>query len=541
MKNFRLKNISIALAIFGASFTVSSCIDDLRQEPITEVTAASLYKNFDNYKGLLAKLYGGLAVGGQAGGDGSGDIADIDGGFSNYMRLLYIMQEITTDEAVIGWNDGTLPEFHKMTWTPTNEFNNAMYYRLYTEIAFTNEFIKNTTDEMLSQNGITGANLDEAKAMRAEARFLRAQSYYHLLDLYGNVPFVDETTFGTLPKQIARKDLFAYVEKELKAAEEGLKAPKTNDYGRLDKAAAWTLLARLYLNAKVYTGTERNAEVITYTEKVINAGYSLKKQVIQVPNEATPDPDDKMDKDISYASLFLADNNVNNPENIFSVVYDGLKTQTNGGTTFMVHAAVGGSMKPADFGINGGWGGLRTTKAFVQKFEASDLRGRFYTDGQSLEINDLGNFNDGYAFIKYKNVKSNGTPGAHDNWVEADLSLYRLADVYLMYAEAVLRGGGGNMATAVSYVNALRKRANASPVTFIDLNFILDERSRELSWENTRRTDLIRFGKFTSAAYLWPWKGNAKDGIAVGEYRNLFPIPNNDLVVNPNLVQNPGY
>src|SRR5690606_5032680 len=140
-----------------------------------------------------------------------------DGGFSNYMRLLYIMQTITTDEAVIGWNDGTLHEFHKMIWTPTNEFNNAMYYRLYTEIAFTNEFIKNTTDEMLSQNGISGANLDEAKAMRAEARFLRAQSYYHLLDLYGNVPFVDETTFGTLPTQMSRKDLFAYVEKELKA------------------------------------------------------------------------------------------------------------------------------------------------------------------------------------------------------------------------------------------------------------------------------------------------------------------------------------
>ena len=121
------------------------------------------------------------------------------------------------------------------------------------------------------------------------------------------------------------------------------------------------------------------------------------------------------------------------------------------------------------------------------------------------------------------------------------MPIYRLADIYLMYAEAVLRGGGGSMTTAVGYVNALRTRANASTVSFIDLNFILDERSRELSWENTRRTDLIRFGKFTSATYLWPWKGNAKDGIAVGEHRNLFPIPNNDLVVNKNLKQNPGY
>ena len=521
MKNFRIKRLSIIAAFLGLSLTASSCVDDLRQEPITEITSASLYKDFGNYKNLLAKLYGGLAVGGQAGGDGNGDIADIDGGFSNYMRLLYTLQVITTDEAVIGWNDGTLHEFHKMIWTPTNEFNNAMYYRLYTEIAFCNEFIKNTTDEKLSLNGITGQNLEDAKVMRAEAKFLRAQTYYHLLDLYGNVPFVDETTFGTVPKQIKRAELFSYVESQLLEVANELKAPKTNEYGRVDQAAAWSLLARLYLNSKVYTGAEKYGEVITYTQKAISAGYALNS---------------------SYENLFLADNNVNNPENIFSVVYDGVKTQTNGGTTYLVHAAIGGTMNPAEFGVNGGWGGLRTTKALVNKFEANDKRGRFYKDGQTLEINDLGNFNDGYAFIKYKNVKSNGTPGIHDNWVETDLPVYRLGDIYLMYAEATVRGGaGGNMATAIGYVNALRARANASQISVLDLNFILDERSRELSWEMTRRTDLIRFGKFTSSAYLWPWKGNVKDGIAVAEYRNLFPIPNNDLVVNPNLVQNPGY
>ncbi|MCQ4034366.1 RagB/SusD family nutrient uptake outer membrane protein [Kaistella montana] len=520
MKNFKITKNTIAAALLGLTLTATSCVNDLRQEPITEVTAASLYKDFGNYKNLLAKLYGGLAVGGQSGGDGNGDIADIDGGFSNYMRLLFVLQEITTDEAVIGWNDGSLHEFHKMIWTPANEFNNAMYYRLYTEIAFCNEFIRNTSDEKLSQNGISGADLDEAKVMRAEAQFLRAQAYYHLLDLYGNVPFVDETTLGSVPKQMPRAEVFAYVENQLKEAEAGLKAPKSNEYGRVDKATAWSLLARLYLNAKVYTGTERNADVIAYCDKVIGAGYALKN---------------------NYESLFLADNHVNNPENIFSIVYDGTNTQTNGGTTYLVHAAIGGDMVAADFGVNGGWGGLRTTKAFVQKFEGSDKRGRFYTDGQTLEINDLGNFNDGYAFIKYKNLKSDGTPGIHDNWVETDLPVYRLADVYLMYAEAVLRGGGGNMATALSYVNALRTRANASSVSVLTLDFILDERSRELSWEMTRRTDLIRYGKFTSSAYLWPWKGNVKDGIAVAEYRNLFPIPNNDLVVNPNLVQNPGY
>lgn len=518
--NFRIKKLSAAAIALSAALSLGSCTDDLRQEPVTDVTAASLYKDFSKYPNLLAKLYGGLAVGGQQGGDGAGDIADIDGGFSNYARLLFIMQEITTDEAVIGWNDGTLHEFHKMIWTPANEFNNAMYYRIYTEIAFCNEFLRNTTDEKLSSNGISGADLEEAKTMRAEARFLRAQSYYHLLDMYGNVPFVDETTLGTVPKQMPRAELFTFVENELKLAEADLKAPRTQAYGRVDKAAAWALLARLYLNAKVYNGQERYAEVIEYCNRIIQSGYTLK------PN---------------YSDLFLADNHIGNPENIFSLVYDGQRTQTNGGTTFLVHAAIGGKMDPKEFGVNGGWGGLRTTKAFVNRFDKNDKRGRFFTDGQSLEIEDLGNFNDGYAFIKYKNVKSNGQPGIHDNWVETDLPLYRLGDVYLMYAEAVLRGGGGNMSTALQYVNALRKRAGAPEVSSISLDFILDERSRELSWELTRRTDLIRFGKFTSGAYLWPWKGNAKEGTAVGNHRTLFPIPNNDIAVNPNLVQNPGY
>lgn len=522
MKKY-INKIAKIVCVLALGLALSGCTNELRQEPITDLTAAGLYKDFANYNNLLAKLYGGVAVGGQAGGDGNGDIADIDGGFSNYTRLLFYLQEITTDEAVIGWNDGTLPEFHKMSWTPSNEFNNAMYYRIYTEIAFCNEFIKNTKDDMLAQNGISGSNLDEAKAMRGEARFLRAQSYYHLLDLYGNVAFVDETTLGTIPKQIKRADLFNYVESELLLAADEMKAAKSNLYGRADKAAAWTLLARLYLNAQIYNGSNRYNDVITYTKKIIDAGYSLMPE---------------------YADLFLADNNINNPEVILPIVYDGVHTQTYGGTTFLVHAAIGGSMDPADFGVNGGWGGLRVTKSFVQKYDPADKRGRFFTNGQTLEINDIGNFNDGYAFIKYKNLQKNGSVGQDNNFVDADLQLYRLADVYLMYAEATLRGGNGNMADAIHYVNLIRERAfgnNSNNVTALSLDFILDERSRELGWELTRRTDLIRFGKFTTAAYLWPWKGNVKNGTSVSDHRNLFPIPINELVVNHNLIQNPGY
>ncbi|MEC3876827.1 RagB/SusD family nutrient uptake outer membrane protein [Chryseobacterium salviniae] len=530
MKNkYLYKKIIIGSITFGTLFFAGSCTQDLEREPTLGLTSSVLYKDFSNYKPALAKIYAGLAIGGQGdqnNGDANTDIGGIDGGFSNYLRQMYSMQVLTTDEAVIAWADAGLPEMHSMTWNASNPFVAAIYYRIFNVIAVSNEFIKNTTDEKLSSNGITGNDLTEAKYMRAEARFLRAQSYYHALDLFGNVPYVTETTdiINTPPPRIVRAELFKYVESELLACANELKDAKTNEYGRADKAAAWSLLARLYLNAQVYTGTARYTDCITYCNKVINAGYSLKT---------------------NYASLFMADNNVNNPEVILSVNYDGISTRTYGGSTFMVHAAVGGSMPASQFGINGGWGGLRTTKAFVNLFTPNDQRGNFYTSGQNLEINNVSTFTDGYAFIKYKNIKfSDGKPGsdASGDFVDSDIPLYRLADIYLMYGEAVARGGsGGSAATALGYVNALRTRAGANTVGSINTDFFLDERARELSWEATRRTDLIRYGKFTSGSYLWPWKGGVKDGKAVEDYRSLFPIPANDIVANPNLVQNPGY
>jgi hypothetical protein len=182
----------------------------------------------------------------------------------------------------------------------------------------------------------------------------------------------------------------------------------------------------------------------------------------------------------------------------------------------------------------------------LEKF-SSDGRGMFYTDGQNLEIEDLFEFTEGYAITKWKNVTSTGVAGVDKTHPDTDFPMFRLADSYLMYAEAVIRGGaGGDLGTALSYINALRERAYGDSygnMTQADLtlDFILDERARELFWEGHRRTDLIRFGKFTGGDYLWAWKGAVKEGKAVDAKYNLFPIPASDLGANPNLTPTPGY
>jgi hypothetical protein len=495
------------------------------------VTSATVYKNAYVYKQVLAKCYAGLALSGQTGPNGNPDISGIDEGFSQYLREYWYAQELTTDEAVIAWNDGTLKDYHYQTWTSAGEFIRAMYNRIYYQISLCNEFIREAQPGKVAGRGITGASADSVATYLAEARFLRALSYWHALDLFGNVPFVNETNIvgSFLPVQKTRADLYNYIESELLDVSTKLLDPKTNEYGRADKAAAWMLLGKLYLNAKVYIGTDKNTEALTYIKQVIASPYTL---------------------DDNYAHLFLADNNTSN-EIIFPITFDGIHSKSWGGTTFIVNAQVGGSMVPANFGIAGGWAGTRTTSAFVGKFTditgATDKRAMFYSAGQSLTIADMFQFTNGYALTKWKNIKSTGQAGSDPTFPDTDFPVFRLADAYLMYAEAVLRGGtGGDATIALGYINAIRTRAYGNTsgnivAGTLNLDFILDERSRELYGETHRRTDLIRFGKFSSSTYVWPWKGGIAGGVSTDSHLNLFPIPSTDIGANPNLVQNPGY
>lgn len=537
----KLNLLKLTGLVAVVALVFASCSKDLERTPKYGNTAASLYKDLAGYKSVLAKVYAGLALTGNNGPDGQGDISGIDEGFSSYIRQYWSAQELSTDEAVIGWNDATIKDFHFMTWGPADVFIRALFSRIFFQITLANEFIRESEAGKVSGRGISGADATEIAFMRAEVRFLRALSYYHALDLFGSVPFVTENdnVGAFLPNQISRVNLFNYIETELKAIETELKDARSNEYGRADKAAAWALLSRLYLNAEVYINSPKYTECITYCNKVINvAGYQL------VPN---------------YRNLFLADNNATSgSEFIFSVNFDGTRARTWGGTTFLVHAPIGGSMSAADHGVDFGWGGLRTTKQFVAKFDnapAGDARRNFYTSGQNLEINDISSFNDGYAIIKFRNKTSTNADGSNPTWVDTDFPMFRLAEIYLNYAEAFKRGGvGATEADALKYVNRLRRRAYGqaapydTPNAAIDATaaqltpqYILDERARELYWEAVRRTDLIRFGQFTEGSYLWAWKGNTPNGQAVGSFRKLYPIPSADLVANPNLVQNTGY
>lgn len=530
MKNNIFKKIG--LIILAATILVA-CSKDLNQKPTNDITADVAYKNLAGYKQVLAKVYGSFALTGNT-GSGSSDLGGIDPGFSDFLRLYWNLQELSSDEAACAWNDPGIPELNFQTWTSENLLNRGLYTRSIFQITVINEFLRESTEAKLASRGITGNDAAEIKKFRAESRFLRAYQYWVLMDMYGNPAFITEAdeVGKFFPKQIQRDELFKYVEAELLAIDADLAAPKTNEYGRADKAAAWALLARLYLNAEVYLGigNAKYTEVITYANKVLNSSYSLMPK---------------------YRNLFLADNNLNNPEVILSINYDGIRSQNYGGVTFIINSSTNGAAINKDsVGIpNGGWVGNRMKQniplLFADRTGLTDKRAIFY--GDKIILNDISAFTDGLGTSKFKNLTSTGALGGSNDGtlVSTDFPLFRLAEMNLAYAEAVKRGGsGGSEGQALSYFNALRTRAYGSTtgnVTSITLQDILDEYGREFYWEARRRTDLIRFDKYTSDTYLWPFKGGVKAGKGTEPFRKLFPIPSADITSNPNLKQNPGY
>ena len=559
----KLLAYSFLIILLGAGLT--SCFGDLDTMPLddNQLVSEQVYQTKDGYTGILAKCYASLILTGQQGGDGGdGDLEGANEGYSGYVRLLFYLTELNTDNFLMPSSSNGLRKMLNLQWDASNaSVIKWTYQRLYMSIAYCNELLRECTESKLQDRGLWDEMKNEYTAYRAEARFIRAYCYATLCDFFGGVPYVDENTgVKEVPVQMSRKATFEYAESELKAIENDMKAPGANEYGRVDRVANWFLLARMYLNAQTWIGENKYQDAYTYAAKVINDGHY-------------PLADD-------YRHIFLADNDECS-EIIWPLVQDGEYAQSSAGTNFYVKAFVNGPMNELyNTGVGSrGWGNVRAKTTLVDAFDEADVpfdtedtwgdnkadkRAQFMTalpnqkkETWDAEENMTSTFTCGYSYIKWRNVtKDDQLCAAGDAYTSIDFPMFRTADAYLMAAEAILRGANGTTAEALGYVNEIRERAymsgkyakagvrsdvsGAISADELTLDFILAERQKELASELVRRTDLIRYGKFTKGND-WDWKNNLRLGGDVDDKYQLFPIPESEMTNNPDLKQNDGY
>lgn len=530
--------------IFSLIVILSSSCTDLDVIPKNDLLENVAFEDETAYTAYLAKLYASYTLTGQEGPAGDADITIIpDEGFSSYLRAYWKAQELTTDEAVIRWTDAGIQDMNTHTWSSNNQFIRVLYYRIFYTISLCNDFLRVSSPEKLDSYGHSTSFKSEVAVYRYEARFLRALSYWHALDLYRNIALVDRISTD-LPSQASPEAVYNFIIAELTECIQNLPDGINAEYARASSDAARMLRAKLALNAPVY---------------LTNPPSDIYNQVVEDMNEVILGP---YSLETNFLDIFKSDNDMSS-EIIWAMTQDGTSSQSWGGTTFLVNAMVfTNTMEPADWGVASGWSGVRVTPEFIELFkvngilDTTDSRNVVYTSGrvESMVKNDgtgILDENLGYVMPKFSNLTSTGDMGSHGEHSDTDYPYFRLADAYLMYAEAVLRGAtNGDRATAVGYINQLRQRAygdNSADITDGDLtlNFILDERGRELYYEATRRVDMIRFNVFSSRAganeKLWEWKGNTGEGQSISPHLEIFPIPASDLGVNGNLNQNPGY
>lgn len=530
-----MKKIKFNLFILlGLGLSLQSCVNDLEVIPEgeTQLSVEQFYAQPGAYKQALAGVYGNLSLTGTGGAESS-SIGGVDAGTSQYGRVLWYLQNLSTDEVIWSYeNDPGTREIQRNIWNATNPIIRGMFSRATFQVALVNEFLRQSSPAKLSSRGVTDPQtLADIELYRKEARVLRALAYYHLMDLFGKAPFVTENDpINTAGPEYNRTQLFNYIETEINTVLPDLKAPRTNEYGRLDQSVANMILAKMYLNAEVYIGVNKYQQCIDKCSAIMAGGYTLNS---------------------NYLNNFKADNHTSN-EMIFTLQSNGQVTQNYGPTTVIINGQVGSlEGNGSQFGV-GGWGGaLRLRKQFVQKFSgnefSSDSRKTIISGSRNIEIIDIANRDQGFVLGKFSNISSTGIAGISTTFVETDFPLFRYADVLLMMVEAQVRKDGTANSTSVGYINNLRQRANGGSsvanvaASDITLDFIIDERSRELHWEGHRRQDLIRFNKYTGGNYNWAWKGNGVNGIGLSHQLKLYPIPEAALASNPNLTQNPGY
>ena len=562
-----MKKLNILLA--GAAATMmwagTSCVGDLDLIPndpnsVNEVTASTL-------PNILAKCYAGLAIEGQN-GPGSCDIAGIDGGRSQYIRTIFMMNEFPTDAVKWKWSDEGIVDLNTLTFDASNGNVYGTYSRFMSHIAVCNDYLRVAKEY--------GGEAEKHGML--EARLLRALSYYWMLDIFGQSSFTLETDpIGSNPPQISRKELYDWLSGELEDIIAEFKESYPNDevtYGKVGIDGAQALAARLYLNAQVYSGTSAWEKCQAHCEDIIarHKGTGFNGSGLAS----------------NYLYLFCRSNNEyapgggNKAENeiLWTVPYDSEMTRSYGGSFFIIAASTNTSntfdpatdkpgtedkynMDAADYGNNAPWTCMRAPGTFTNKFDiVNDNRTALWCtekDGFSQYIEKFSIFNQGYATIKFTSLikGSNGdwspenggkydptgkTPANVLNWSSTDWPMFRLADVYLMYAESYVMGGTGTASKAAEYISYVRQRAGLNAWNASDLtpDNVLDERAREMYWELTRRSDLIRHNKFVSG-YNWEYKGNVATGADVPSRYNLMPIPTKIIAAQPEFQQNPGY
>lgn len=543
-----------------AAVICSACLGDLNTKPLneTDFTSENAYENPSSYLNALAYINGYYMLVGQNDA-GSNDLGFSDAGQSEFLRQWINLNEMTCDALKCVWGDSYLTDLQHDSWgAGTNDAMVAVYTRAVKAIALVNEYLLQTTDSKLEDRGQSDLKPTVA-GYRAEARFHRAMFFYILMDEFGNPPFpMPENIGGENPRRIERAELFTWLENELLelgSDESAMPAKGTVPYPRPTKGSVWALLSRMYLNAEVYTGTPRWQDAKDASQKVIEMGYSIHPV---------------------YSDLFRQDNSTSGAaenEFIFAVAYDRVKTQSWGGTTTLTSASLSEDANKAlgqHFGLDKinaeNWAGYHVPADYVAHFELTGIewgneknvfgydreksdKRAFFTNYKCTEAFDGSLQSTGWMCWKFTGMNSKDemvqTPGEGDFKLSStDMPVFRLAEMYLNYAEADARLNGGKVTDDIAkgYLKELRDRAGVTLPSDITLDWLLDERAREFMWEGHRRVDLIRYGYFTDINYPWTLKGGILNGkVSIPEYRKIFPIIQSDLSSNSNLIQNPGY
>lgn len=402
------------------------------------------------------------------------------------------------------------------------------FAQLYTRTAQTNLSIINNTwnwiyssvySANLAVTQLTAAKADPAKI--AEAKVIRAWLYYLAIDDFGDVPFyTDNNTDVSKIPQAKRAEVFTFIEKELKENVDLLSETRgTQYYGRFNKWAGYTVLAKLYMNAEVYTGTPRWADALAACNKVATGGFTLHSGAL---NASSPLGSqyfelfgDVCPNDETILALFIT-------ENVISGNIIGIRSLNSANGTALIGFA--------------GWNGTVIPSEFYDKYDDKDVRKKqflvgaqagsvTYTKDVSSLIDPGAAPDDGIRDVKFFPAAPVDASGASN-----DFPVYRFADILLMQAECNVRLG--NPGAAAPFINQIRTRAGLGTIASPTLDNIYDERGFELNMEGHRRQDMIRFGKFTLAHGFVP---------TTPAYKQIFPIPTGALDANPTLKQNPGY